>query len=70
MKNRISELQEPGVPGHDPREVDRAAAWQQAQQQLSQWSHGLRSQLAQHPKLTLGVGLALGVCIGWLIKRR
>lgn len=70
MKNRISELQEPGLPEYDPREADRAAAWQEAQQHLASWSQGIGSQLAQYPKITLGVGLALGVCIGWLIKRR
>ena len=34
------------------------------------WSGWLERQFAARPTLTLGIGLALGVTVGWLIKRR
>ncbi|HUG89713.1 MAG TPA: hypothetical protein VML55_02695 [Planctomycetaceae bacterium] len=34
------------------------------------WTNWLEKQLADHPTWTLGIGLAVGVTIGWLIKRR
>jgi hypothetical protein len=39
-------------------------------EQQTGWADWLGQRLADRPALTLGVGLALGVTIGWLIKRR
>ena len=71
MKNRISGIARAGTARHQPREVDRGRRPGKTLKRT--WPSGLhgllKSHLAQHPKLTLGVGLAMGVCIGWLIKR-
>jgi hypothetical protein len=39
-------------------------------EQAGGWTGWVERQFAQRPTLTLGLGLALGVTIGWLIKRR
>lgn len=37
---------------------------------LSRWADELTETAGRHPGLTLGVGLTIGVLLGWLIKRR
>lgn len=45
--------------------------WSQfAQEQGPELARRLEQFLADHPKACLGIGLGMGVILGWLIKRR
>jgi ElaB/YqjD/DUF883 family membrane-anchored ribosome-binding protein len=52
---------QPQVDGQDDR--FGAQSWQPALQWLAQ-------QIADHPGISLGVAVAVGVTLGWMIKRR
>ena len=51
--------------GADPQEMQRLAR-EQFSRLMAQAEHYLSS----HPKACLGIGLSVGVLLGWLIKRR
>ncbi|MEX0703690.1 MAG: hypothetical protein WD069_16455 [Planctomycetales bacterium] len=38
--------------------------------QAGRWMHRLEDTLATRPQLAVGVAVAVGVLVGWLIKRR
>jgi ElaB/YqjD/DUF883 family membrane-anchored ribosome-binding protein len=47
------------------------ADWQEAARaQGAAASRRMEAFLSEHPKACLGIGLAVGVFLGWLIKRR
>ena len=41
-----------------------------AKQSCEQWLDQLRTKIAERPGLSVAIGLSLGVCLGWLVKRR
>ena len=54
-----------------PPPAEPAAEWQQAaRRQATELTGRLEAFLTENPKACLGIGLALGVFLGWLIKRR
>lgn len=64
VTNRIQDLWDTGTrqaqSEREPSDSDKPGGW-------TGW---LERQFSERPTLTLGIGLALGVTIGWLIKRR
>ncbi|MBW3541180.1 MAG: hypothetical protein KY476_13005 [Planctomycetes bacterium] len=60
MINRLATYWTAGRRPEDESETAGPAAW-------LDW---LETQLGRSPAATLGVGLLLGVTLGWLIKRR
>lgn len=48
-----------------------AADWQeQARMRGQQALHQFERMISEHPKACIGIGLAVGVFLGWLVKRR
>lgn len=43
---------------------------QSQQSYFSSLRHTIQDAVANNPKLTIGIGLTVGVVLGWLIKRR
>lgn len=41
-----------------------------ARQRISQWQHASDEYVHQHPWTTMGVAVAAGVTLGWLLSRR
>ena len=64
MKNRL--LDYPS----GPHEAALETASPVAHGQAGGWRQRLEDFVADHPAVTLGTALSLGVLIGWLIKRR
>jgi hypothetical protein len=63
VTNRIKDLWDTGT--------RQATSLSRSEEQTQNgWGDWLARQLGQHPTVTLGVGLVMGVAIGWLIKRR
>jgi ElaB/YqjD/DUF883 family membrane-anchored ribosome-binding protein len=63
MINRIADYQTSTAEEKKQREEGQDRTFQH-------WFHWAQRQIAEHPKASLGVGVALGVALGWLIKRR
>jgi ElaB/YqjD/DUF883 family membrane-anchored ribosome-binding protein len=40
------------------------------EQQLRSWTRTVETQIVANPLVSLGVAVALGVFLGWIIKRR
>jgi hypothetical protein len=34
------------------------------------WEHGLQDFLSEHPKLTVATAAAVGLLLGWMVKRK
>lgn len=67
MRNRLLDV--PPTPQRVPAESQ--SSWGQASSdQLQRLQRTVGNFIAGHPGLTLGTALAVGVVIGWLIKRR
>ena len=54
---RPAQREERGEEGEDPGRIQH-------------WLHWTQRCIAEHPKASIGVGVALGIALGWLIKRR
>lgn len=65
VTNRIKDLWATGT-----RQATSLAGKGSEENQQTGWVDWVAQQFAARPALTLGTGLALGVTIGWLIKRR
>jgi ElaB/YqjD/DUF883 family membrane-anchored ribosome-binding protein len=37
---------------------------------VKSWDYGIEQFIGDHPKLTLGLAAAVGLVIGWMVKRR
>lgn len=54
-----------------PRNAPRGQATaEQAAEVASRWVDDIELWIARNPKLALGAGLAIGVMVGWIVKRR
>ena len=65
VTNRIKDLWATGT-----RQATSLSRTRAEDQQQAGWTDWLGERFSGHPALTLGIGLAVGVTIGWLIKRR
>lgn len=54
-----STASKPTPPGENP--------WERQAQELTR---AARAYIVRNPAMSLGIALAVGVCIGWLVKRR
>lgn len=62
MINRLADYTTPAAEDKRREEGDEG--------KFQHWFHWAQRRIAEHPKASLGVGVALGVALGWLIKRR
>jgi hypothetical protein len=68
MINRLQAYLPAEAAEESAEESQRTAAGMKGK--LQQYLHWAQRQIAEHPKVALGVGVALGVTLGWLSKRR
>jgi ElaB/YqjD/DUF883 family membrane-anchored ribosome-binding protein len=65
--NRIREFT--GAPAKTG-DGDSEPTGQQLQEQASAWKRTIEKVISDYPLTSIGVGLSLGVFLGWLAKRR
>ena len=57
----------PQVEAAEAQVEERKRSWRK---KTRLWERGLESVLAEHPKMAIAAAAALGVALGWIVKRK
>lgn len=64
--NRLESIW-PQPSSENAAEASEHASWSDT---AKSWEHRLEDLLAEHPKIAIGAAAALGLVLGWLVKRK